>query len=98
MKVTIEDVRHIAHLSRLDYDEESMESLRGEMEALLSYFSRISELDTAGVPPTTGVLPLKNVLREDVARPGLSQEEALGNAPEQEGGFFRIRAILASQE
>lgn len=94
MIVTLEDVRHIARLARLAYDEEGLLAMRGEMEKLLSHFSRIDTLDTSLVPPTTSVLPLANVLREDTPRLGLSREEALQNAPEQEGGFFRIRTFL----
>jgi aspartyl-tRNA(Asn)/glutamyl-tRNA(Gln) amidotransferase subunit C len=94
MIVTLEDVRHIAHLARLAYDEEGLLAMQGEMESLLSHFSSISSLDTSLIPPTTSVLPLANVLREDTPHLGLSHEEALRNAPEREGGFFRIRTFL----
>jgi aspartyl-tRNA(Asn)/glutamyl-tRNA(Gln) amidotransferase subunit C len=94
MIVTLEDVRHIARLARLAFDEEELLAMRGEMEALLSHFSRISALDTSLIPPTTSVLPLANVLREDTPHMSLSHEDALANAPEREGGFFRIRTFL----
>lgn len=90
-------MRHIARLARLSFDEEELLAMRGEMEALLSHFSRISALDTSLIPPTTSVLPLANVLREDTPHMSLSHEDALANAPEREGGFFRIRTFLEEQ-
>lgn len=97
MKVTVEDVLHIAQLARLKFSPEELEVLRQQMESLLSHFSQIAELDTTGIPPTSGVLPLVNVMREDIARPSLTVEDVLRNAPDREGDCFRIPAILEEE-
>jgi aspartyl-tRNA(Asn)/glutamyl-tRNA(Gln) amidotransferase subunit C len=97
MKVTMEDALHIAQLARLRFSPEELEVMRRQMETLLSNFSQISELDTAGIPPTSGVLPLVNVMREDIARPSLAVEDVLRNAPDREGDCFRIPAILEEE-
>jgi len=94
MKVTPEIVKHIAHLARLEFSPEELEKFRQQMEELLSYFTKISELDTEGVPPTSGVLPLFNVMREDELGPTLARDEALKNAPDQDSVFFKIPTIL----
>lgn len=94
MKVSLEVVSHIALLARLDFSAEELEALRQQMEELLSHFARIAELKTEEIPPTSGVLALTNVIREDIVGPSLSQEEALSNAPAREKGFFRAPAIL----
>jgi aspartyl-tRNA(Asn)/glutamyl-tRNA(Gln) amidotransferase subunit C len=94
VKVTTEDALHIAYLARLRFSPEELELMRQQMESLLSNFSQISELDTTGIPPTSGVLPLVNVMREDIARPSLTAEDVLRNAPDREGDCFRIPTIL----
>lgn len=97
MKVTTKDALHIAQLAQLRFSPEELEVLRQQMESLLSHFSQISELDTTGIPPTSGVLPLVNVMREDIARPSLTVEDVLQNAPDREGNCFRIPAILEEE-
>ena len=97
MKVTAEDALHIAQLAQLRFSPEELEVLRQQMESLLSHFSQISELDTTGIPPTSGVLPLVNVMRADIARPSLTVEDVLRNAPDREGDCFRIPTILEEE-
>jgi aspartyl-tRNA(Asn)/glutamyl-tRNA(Gln) amidotransferase subunit C len=97
VKVTTEDVLHIAQLAQLRFSLEELEVLRQQMESLLSHFSQISELDTTGIPPTSGVLPLVNVMRADIARPSLTVEDVLRNAPDREGDCFRIPTILEEE-
>ncbi|MDI6869189.1 MAG: Asp-tRNA(Asn)/Glu-tRNA(Gln) amidotransferase subunit GatC [Coprothermobacterota bacterium] len=98
MKITLEIVKHIAHLARLEFSEEELKQFYQQMVELLDHFARISELDTENVPPTSGILPLYNVMREDNPGPTLPREEALKNAPEEGSGFFKIPTILEAED
>jgi aspartyl-tRNA(Asn)/glutamyl-tRNA(Gln) amidotransferase subunit C len=94
MKITIKDVEHVARLARLELNEAEKERMRAELDSILSYIDALDELDTAAVEPTSHVLPMTNVFREDEVRPSLTQEEALGNAPDRQDLFFRVPRIL----
>ena len=87
-------VDHVARLARLALSEEERDRMQKELTSILGHADKIQELDLDGVPPTSHALPLSNVLRADVARPSLSQEEALSNAPEAEDGRFRVPRII----
>jgi aspartyl-tRNA(Asn)/glutamyl-tRNA(Gln) amidotransferase subunit C len=92
MTITREDVLHVAGLARLELTEEEIERLGEQLSAILEAVGKVSELDLADVPPTSHPLDLANVWAEDEPRPSLSADEALANAPEREGGFFRVPA------
>ena len=94
MSLTLEEVEHIAELARLRLTEEEKERYREQLSSILDYFEQLQELDTADIPPTSSVLPPRSVLRDDQARPGLSLEALLKNAPEAEDGQFRIPPVL----
>ena len=90
MAITREDVLHVAELARLALTEDELERLGGQLNAILDAVGKVSELDLAGVPPTSHPLDLANVWADDEPRPSLPSEDALANAPEREGGFFRV--------
>jgi len=94
MKITIKEVEHVARLARLELTEEEKERMRAQLDSILSYIDKLNELDTSVVEPTSHVLPMTNVFREDEVRPSLSQEEALANAPDRQDLFFRVPRIL----
>lgn len=94
MKITIKEVEHVARLARLELTKEEKEQMRAQLDSILSYIEKLNELDTSAVEPTSHVLPMKNVFREDEVRPSLPQEEALANAPERQDLFFRVPRIL----
>jgi aspartyl-tRNA(Asn)/glutamyl-tRNA(Gln) amidotransferase subunit C len=94
MALTIEEVHHIAELAKLELTEEEIARFREQLSAVLDYAAQLRALDTSAIPPTATVLPLRTVLREDVARPSLPREELLANAAEQEAGCFRVPAVL----
>jgi len=94
MTLTLEEVDHIANLARLQLNEQEKERFREQLSAILDYFSQLRSLDTSAIPPTASVLPARNVLREDRARPGLSREVLLRLAPEAEAGQIRVPAVL----
>lgn len=93
MKITRQDVEHVARLSRLEIDGE-IDQFTAQLDAILSYMDKLNELDTSGVEPMAHVLPLRNVTRPDTVQPSLSQERALANAPEQQDGYFKVPRII----
>ncbi|MGO9198133.1 MAG: Asp-tRNA(Asn)/Glu-tRNA(Gln) amidotransferase subunit GatC [Acidimicrobiales bacterium] len=93
-RISIEEVRHVAHLARLELSDDELSVLQGELSALLDHVERIQRLDTEDVPPTAHPLPLSNVLRPDEPRPGLTPAEALAAAPATEDGRFSVPSIL----
>jgi aspartyl-tRNA(Asn)/glutamyl-tRNA(Gln) amidotransferase subunit C len=94
MKISVAEVSYVAGLARLDLDPGEEERLTGQLNAILEYMSQLSEVDTAGVEPTSHVLPLTNVMRDDVPRDCLSTAEALANAPDADQGHFAVPKII----
>jgi aspartyl-tRNA(Asn)/glutamyl-tRNA(Gln) amidotransferase subunit C len=84
------EVLHVARLARLSLDETELEVLAGELSSILDHIDRLAEISIDGVEPTTHVVPLGNVFRDDVATPGLDRETALGQAPDSADGAFRV--------
>jgi aspartyl-tRNA(Asn)/glutamyl-tRNA(Gln) amidotransferase subunit C len=85
-----DQVLHVARLARLELREEEVERLGAQLNDILAAVSKVSELDLSDVPPTSHPLDVVNVWDEDVPRPCLSVEEALANAPEREGWYFKV--------
>ena len=94
MKITLKEVEHVARLARLELTAEEKERMRVQLDSILSYIDKLNELDTSAVEPTSHVLPMTNVFREDEVMPSLSQEEVLTNAPDRHEFFFRVPRIL----
>lgn len=88
------DVEHIAHLARLGLTGEEAAKFGPQLAGILLYVEKLNELDTAGVEPTSHVLGIDNVMRDDLLRPCLGTEEALRNAPEKSEGFYRVPKII----
>lgn len=97
-KLTEQEVEHIAYLARLALTPAEKAMFQHQLSAILDYAETIQELDTADVPPTTSALPLSNVMREDEARPGLTIQQALSNAPHAEDDSFRVQDVLGSSQ
>jgi len=94
MKLSHEEARRIALLARVGITEAEAEKLREQLSNILENFEILQEVDTTNVLPTAQVTGLENVVREDESAPSLSQKEILTNAPREEEGFFRIKAVL----
>ena len=94
MKITLEQVRYVAELARLELAPAEEERLTGQLNAILEYMGQLAEVDTAGVEATSHVLPLTNVMRDDVVHECLTTAEALANAPAAEQGHFAVPKIL----
>ena len=92
MAITRADVLHVARLARLALREDEIERLQGQLNAILDAVGKVSELDLSDVPPTSHPLALVNVFAPDEPAPSLPLEDALANAPEREGDFFRVPA------
>jgi aspartyl-tRNA(Asn)/glutamyl-tRNA(Gln) amidotransferase subunit C len=88
-----DQVRHVALLARLGLRDGEEEFYAEQLSRILEHIDRLAEVDTEAIPPTAQVVEVRNVMREDEPRPSLTQEEAIANAPEADGGFFVVRAI-----
>ncbi len=97
-KISLDQVRHVAKLARLDLSEDQVRKYASQLEPILEYVAKINEVGMSGIEPMAHVLPLKNVLREDVVEPSLPLEEVLKNAPEIDGPFFKVPKIIGGDE
>lgn len=91
--ISREEVDHVARLARLHLEEAEVARLQSELGQIIDYVKQLSELDLSGLEPTSHAVPLKNVLRPDEPVPGLSQAEAVANAPDVERGQFVVPRI-----
>jgi aspartyl-tRNA(Asn)/glutamyl-tRNA(Gln) amidotransferase subunit C len=94
MKISKEEIEHIAVLARLHLTEEEKETFGLQLSSILGYMEKLEELDTEDVEPTSHVLSLRNVTREDAAVPSLPREEALVNSPAGSDEFYRVPKII----
>jgi len=92
--VTHEDVKYVAKLARLKVGGEELDRFAGQLSTILSHVDKMSELDLSDVEPTSHVIGLSNVFREDEPRPSVDRDEVLANGPEVESGAFRVPPIL----
>ena len=93
MPLTRAQVRHVAQLARIGLEAGDEEFYAEQLSGILEHIDRLQQLDTESIPPTAQVVEVANTLREDVPRPGLSQADALANAPAAVDGFFRVPSI-----
>ena len=93
MAITREDVLHVARLARLEIPEDQIETVQGQLSAILEAVGKVSELDLSGVEPTSHPLDVVNAWDADEPRPSLPREDALANAPDPEEGLFRVPAV-----
>lgn len=94
MSVSDADVRKIAKLARLRLSDEEVARYGGQLTKIIDSMAELAALDTRLVPPTTSVLGAVNVLREDVPRPFEDREAILGNAPDRDGPYFKVRKVI----
>ena len=92
--ISKEEVEHVAHLARLAITEEESEMFAEQLAAITKFADELNELDTTDVAPTTHVLPLVNVLREDKSVPGLEREKMMKNVKEEEAGQVKVPTII----
>ena len=94
MKLTLEDVEHIAELARLRLSDEEKARYGEQLSDILEFAARLQAVDTSGISPTSSVLPARSVLRSDEPRPGLSLQDVLRNAPDTKKDQFRVPPVL----
>jgi aspartyl-tRNA(Asn)/glutamyl-tRNA(Gln) amidotransferase subunit C len=90
MAIEREQLRHVAHLARLELSDEELERLGPQLNDIIAAVSKVSELDLSDVPATSHPLDVVNVWADDEPRPCLTVEEALANAPERDGNYFKV--------
>lgn len=93
-KISKDEVKHVAHLARLAITEEEAEKFTKQLEDIINFAEQLNELDTENVEPTTHVIQLKNVLREDIPEEGLPRELVLKNAPDSQDGQIKVPQII----
>ena len=94
-RIDEQQARHVADLARLKLPDEALRRITRDLFAILDYVDQLDQVDVTGIEPTTHPLPLRNVLRDDRAKPSLSTDAALSNTPQQQGTFFRVPKVLA---
>lgn len=92
--ITRADVEHVADLARLHLSDEEIDRMQAQLTNILEAIEALRDVDTSQVHPTASVIGLENVMREDLARPGLSREAALANAPLRDDPFLRVPTVL----
>ena len=97
MKVNNKLVEHLAHLSRLDFDDDSKEKMKFDFEKMLDFVAKLEEVDTANVEPLSYMSSELNVLRDDKVEQVLTQEQALQNAPANDTDYIRIPKVIDSK-
>ena len=94
MRLTNEEVRHIALLARVAMTDDEIEMMRDQLSNILDHFDVLQQVDTEGVEPTGHSVDLETVMREDVVAPSRAKEDMLSNVPMREDDFVRVRAVL----
>ncbi len=94
MKISREEIEHIALLARLHLSEEEKDLFGSQLSKILDYMEKLNKLDTKDVEPTSHILPLCNVMRDDILKPSISRGEALANAPDRTEKFYRVPKII----
>ncbi|MBI5849074.1 MAG: Asp-tRNA(Asn)/Glu-tRNA(Gln) amidotransferase subunit GatC [Nitrospirae bacterium] len=87
-------IDHLSRLARLALTEEEASRYGNQLDNILQYVEKLNELDTTGIEPTSHVLSISNVMREDTVRPSLNREDALMNAPDKTDSFYRVPKII----
>ena len=94
MRLTTEEVRHLATLARVGMSDEELERMRDEMSHILDSFDVLTQVDTEGVEPVSHAIDLDSVMREDEATESFPRADVLANAPSTEGDLIRVKAVL----
>jgi aspartyl-tRNA(Asn)/glutamyl-tRNA(Gln) amidotransferase subunit C len=92
--ITRADVLHVADLAELHLSDEEVDRMRTQLSNILEAIETLRDVDTSAVGPTASVIQLENVMRDDLARPGLTREAALANAPLRDNPFLRVPTVL----
>lgn len=97
-RITLEQIKHVAKLARLDLSSDKLNQFTTQLESILEYVAAIGAVDTDNAQPFTHALPLVNVLREDVAKPSLPVDQVLLNAPDSDPPFFKVPKVIGEED
>ena len=94
MEVNDELIDNLANLARLYFNEEEKKEIKGDLQRMIAFIDKLNELDTEGVQPLLHMTDATDVSREDVVQGSITREEALKNAPESDGTFFKVPKVI----
>ena len=94
MKITKQEVLHVAHLARLNMDESMVDRFSLQLGKILEYVETLNQLDTTGVTPTSHAIDMSNAFREDALSSSIDRQAALSNAPEEDAGSFIVPKVI----
>ena len=97
MAINRDIVKYTANLARIELSEKELEHFTGQLDRILAYVDKLNTLDTAGLEPTSHVLEMKNVYRDDIVKPSLTAPEAIKNAPSKENNLFKVPKIIDTE-
>ncbi|WP_226670729.1 Asp-tRNA(Asn)/Glu-tRNA(Gln) amidotransferase subunit GatC [Metabacillus litoralis] len=93
-RISTDQVKHVANLARLAITDDEASLLTQQLDAIITFAEQLNEVDTENVKPTSHVLDMKNIMREDIPKKGLDNEEVVKNAPDHADGYIRVPSIL----
>ncbi|MBM7604810.1 Asp-tRNA(Asn)/Glu-tRNA(Gln) amidotransferase subunit GatC [Metabacillus litoralis] len=93
-RISTDQVKHVANLARLAITDDEAVLLTQQLDAIITFAEQLNEVDTENVKPTSHVLDMKNIMREDIPKKGLDNEEVVKNAPDHADGYIRVPSIL----
>ena len=94
MRITDEKISQLAHLARLEFNDESMEGIRRDLEKILDLCEKLNEVDTEGIEPLVYMTDAVNQVREDEVDQPYSREQILSNAPARDSDYFRVPKVI----
>ena len=94
MAITKDTVKYAANLARIDLTEEELEHFTGQLDKILEYVQKLKTLDVSQLEPTSHVLGMRNVYREDKIKESLPVADVMKNAPDKEGNLFKVQRII----
>ncbi len=94
MEITEKDVEHVASLAHLEFDDETKKNITTQLKNILTYVKKLNELDTSGIEPTSHVLPLQNVFKDDLMKTIFDKESSFQNAPQFDKGHYQVPKII----
>ncbi len=97
MAIDKETVKQVAHLARIELMPKELEALSDQIQDILIFIDKLQKIEIKDIPPTSHILPVENVLREDSLQQSLQPEEALKNAPQREGDFFAVPKVIEQE-
>jgi aspartyl-tRNA(Asn)/glutamyl-tRNA(Gln) amidotransferase subunit C len=94
MSIDKDTVKYVAHLSRIELEPQELEMLAEQLKDILDFIDKLKKIEIKDIPPTSHILPINNVLREDLLQESLPVAEVLANAPQKAEGFFVVPKVI----